>query len=138
MQGGYCTNYVKSLFYTLFLFCQHFLDLKSGHATTSSARDRLSVLLVLHITGGVHPPHARLCRSGDSQDVSININLELIAHDGSGRFVTDSVEETGDGKVFLFTVQHVLDAEVVQEVAVTLTFECDGMPEDSLKQKKPV
>lgn len=52
--------------------------------------------------------------------------------------MTDSVEETGDGKVFLFTVRHVLDAEVVQKVAITLTFDRDGMPEYSLKQKKNV
>ena len=47
--------------------------------------------------------------------------------------MTDGVEETRDGKVFLLTVQHVLDAEVVEEVAVTLTFDCDGVPEDGLR-----
>jgi len=127
---------MSSLFYTLFLFRQHFLNLKSGHATTSSTRDRLSVLLVLHITGGEHSPHARLGCSGDSQDVSIGIDLKLVAHDGSGGFVADSVEETGDRKIFLFTARHVLDAEVVQKIAITLTFDRDGVPENSLKQNK--
>lgn len=103
----------NSFFYTLLLFRQHLLDLKGGHATAPSTRDRLSVLLILHITGGEHSPHARLRRSGDSQDISIGIDLKLVADDGSGGLVTDSIEETGNGKVFLFTARHVLDAEVV-------------------------
>ena len=118
---------------TFLLFRQHLLDLKSSHATTPSARDRLSVPLILHIAGSEHPPDTRLCRSGDSQDVPIGIDLKLIAHEGGSGFVTDGVEETRDGKVFLLTVQHVLDAEVVEEVAVTLTFNCDGVPEDGLR-----
>ena len=47
--------------------------------------------------------------------------------------MTDSVEEPGDGKVFLFAIQHVLDAEVVQKVTITLTFDRDGVPEDRLR-----
>ena len=116
----------------LLFFRQHLLDFKSGHATTSGTRDRLPVPLILHIASSEHPPDTRLCRSGDSQDVPISIDLKLVAHEGGGGFVTDCVEETRDGKVFLFTVQHVLDAEVVEEVAVTLTFDCDGVPEDGL------
>jgi len=129
---------VNSRFDTLILFRQHLLNLKSGHATTSSTRDRLPVPLVLHIAGSKHTPYARLCRSGDGQDVSIGIDLELVAHDGSGGLVTDSVEETGYGEVFLFAAHHVLDPEVVQKVTVTLTFDRDGVPEDSLAQKKIV
>ena len=77
-----------------------------------------------------------LCRSRDSQDVSIGIYLKLVAHGGGSRFVTDSVEEPGDGKVFLFAVQYVLDAEVVQKVTITLTFDRDGVPEDRLRENK--
>ena len=133
---GYHTICGGLQFDALFLFRQHLLDFKSGHATASSTCDRLSVPLILHVTGSEYSPDTRLRRSRDSQDVSVGIDLELVAHDCGGGFVTNSVEETGDGKVFLLTVQHVLDAEVVEKVAVTLTFNRDGVPKDGLREKK--
>ena len=50
--------------------------------------------------------------------------------------MTDGVEETGDGEVFLFAGLDVLDAEVVKEVAVTFAFKCDGVPENGLRKTK--
>lgn len=100
-------------FNSLFLFRQHLLDLEGGHTTTSGTGDRLSVPLVLYVAGSEHSPHARLRGTWDSQDVSISIDLKLVAHDGCGGLMTDSVEESGDGKVFLFTAFHILDAEIV-------------------------
>ena len=122
----------------LLLFRQHLLDLKSGHTTTPSTRNRLPVPLILHITGSKHPLNARLCRSGDGQNVPIGIDLKLVAHDGGGGFVTDSVEEAGDREIFLFVVQHVLDAEVVKEVPVALAFNRDCVPKDGLRLNKIV
>jgi len=86
----------------------------------------------LDVASNEHSPDTRLCRSGDSQGVSVGINLELVAHDDGSGFVTDSVEETGEGEVFPLTAYHALDAEVVEEVAVTLTFNRDGVPKDRL------
>lgn len=49
--------------------------------------------------------------------------------------MTDSIEKTRDGKVFLFAVQHVLDAKFGEKVAIAFTFDCDGVPEDCLCQE---
>jgi len=132
MQGGRGIVQSDLHFDTLLLFRQHLFHLKGGHATTSSTRDGLPVPLILHVAGSEHSSDASLCRSGDGQDVSIGIDLNLVAHDGGSGFMTDSIEETRDGKVFLFTAQHVLDAQVVEEVSITLTFDRDGVPKDSL------
>ena len=124
------------LFNTLILLRQHLLNLKRGHTPTPRTRDRLPIPLILHITSGKHTSNARLCRSGDGQDVPIGVNLELVADEGGGGFVADGVEETGDGEVFLFAGLDVLDAEVVKEVAVTFAFKCDGVPENGLRKTK--
>ena len=72
----------------------------------------------------------RCNRNGD--DVAIGVGLELVANESGGGFVADGVEKTVDCKVAFLACLHVLDTEVVEEVAVTLAFCGDGVPEDSL------
>ena len=103
-RDGVFYNFRNLLLNAFILFCQHLLDLESSHTTTSSTRDRLPVPLILDVASGKHPPNARLGCSGDSEDVTVGIDLKLVAYEGRGGLVADGVEKTRDRKILFFTV----------------------------------
>ena len=115
---------------TLFLLCNQAFSLERSHAATARRGNSLTIPLILDITSSKYTFYARLSRSGDSDDVAIRVGLELTTDEGGRRLVSDGVEETVDGEVLLLTSEDVLDAEVVEQIAVTLALDCDGVPED--------
>jgi hypothetical protein len=46
--------------------------------------------------------------------------------------MSNRIEQSTNGEIALFACRYVFNAEVVEEVAVALTFGCDGVPEDGL------
>ena len=52
--------------------------------------------------------------------------------------MADSIEETGYREIFLFIIQYILDAEIVEEVSVALAFNRDGVPKNGLRSKEVV
>lgn len=114
----------------LLLLSNQALCLQRGHATTARRGDSLAIPFVLNITCREDAFYACLGGAGDGDNVAIRVRLELAANEGSRGLVADSVEETCNGKIFLFASDHVLNAEVVQEIAVTLALDGDGVPKD--------
>lgn len=106
------------------------LHLESSHTPTPCTGDSLPIPLILDITRRKDTLHTGLGGTGDSDDIAIGIGLELRAHEGSRGLVADSVEQPIDGEIALLAGLHVLDTEVVEEVAVALTLDGDGVPED--------
>ena len=50
------------------------------------------------------------------------------AYEGRRRFVANGIKEPVNGEVFLFAREDVLDAEILEEVAVALAFCGDCVP----------
>jgi hypothetical protein len=128
--GSESKNSARSFLNTFLLFGDQTFCLEGSHATTTRRGDRLTVPLVLNVAGSEDTLHARLCRSGNGDDVAVGICLKLVSDKGGGGLMSDGVEETIHREVFLLSSDDVLDAEVVEEVAVTLALDCDGVPED--------
>jgi hypothetical protein len=115
----------------LLLLGDQALSLQRSHTATACGRDRLAVPLILNITCCKNALHTCLRGSRDGNDVAIGVGLQLSANKRSRRLVANSVEETGNGEIFLLSSEGVLDTEVVKEVTVTLALDSDGVPEDS-------
>lgn len=64
------------------------LDLKRRHTARARRRDRLTVALVLHITGGEDSVDGRLGGTRYGDNVPIRVRLKLVTHDGGCRLVT--------------------------------------------------
>ena len=75
---------------------------------------------------------ASLCCAGYGDDVTVFVCVQLITHERGSGFVSDGVEETIDRKVFLFACEHVLDAQVVEKVAIPLALGSNRVPKNSL------
>jgi len=112
----------------LLFLSNQLLRLQRSHAPASRTRDRLPIPLILHVPSCKHALHRRLCRSGYGDDVAIRVSLDLGAYEGRRRFVANGIEEPVNGEVFLFAREDVLDAEILEEVAVALAFCGDCVP----------
>ena len=129
----YIIDLLSCLVTELFLLRDQLLDFESRHAAAASAGDRLAVALILHVTRRVHALDRRLRRPRDGDDVPVLIGLHLLADDAGSGLVTDGVEETVDREVLLLAGLDVLDAQVVQELAIALALGRDRVPEDGLR-----
>lgn len=115
-----------------FLFCKEPFDFQGSHTTAACTSDRLSVPLVLDVTCRKDTLDASLCSAGYGDDVTIFVCVQLIADESGSGFMPNGVEKTIDGKIFIFTREHVLDAETVKKVAVSFALGSDCVPKDSL------
>lgn len=95
--------------------------------TRTSTRDRLSVLLVLHVTSGEDPLDAGLRSPRNGDDVTIGVGMNLFPDERSGGLMTDGVEETIDVQLRRLARLDVLDSERLKKVAVTLAFGRHGL-----------
>ena len=50
----------------------------------------------------------------------------------NGEFRTDSIKEPRNREIRLFASENILNAKVVQEITVSLTFGGNGIPKDGL------
>lgn len=115
---------------TLLFLSNHTLSLQRGHTTTARTGDSLTVALILYISGREDTLDARLRCPGDSNDVPIRIGLELSPNELGRGLMTDGIEETVDGEVLLLASKDVADAEIVEQITVTLALDGHGVPED--------
>lgn len=81
--------------------------------TTASTGDCLPVSLVLNITSGKYALDIRYCRTGDRDDITIRVRVDLTADQARCGFMSNSVEETVDGEVGNLTGLGILGAEAV-------------------------
>ena len=58
--------------------------------------------------------------------------MQLTTDERGSGFVPDGVEEAIDGKVFFFTCEYVLDAEIVEKVTISLALGSNRVPKNGL------
>jgi hypothetical protein len=73
------------------------LCLERSHAPTSCTSDSLSIPLILHVASSKYALDARLRRSRDSDDISIEVRLQLRAYEGRSWLMSDRIEESAHG-----------------------------------------
>jgi len=131
-----CGNPGVALLNPFFLLREKPFDLQCSHAAAASTRDGLSVPFVLDVTCCKDTLDASLCCAGYGDDVTLFVCVQLVTDQGGSGFVPNGVEETIDRKVFCFACEHVLDAEIVEKVAVSLALSSNRVPKDGLHDGK--
>ena len=95
------------------LLSQHTITPRGGIRTTASTGDCLPVPLILNITSGEYTLDIRECRTGDRDDITIRVRVDLTADQACCGFMSNSIEESVDGEVGNLTSLGVLGSKGV-------------------------